>query len=394
MRMTALCALLLGLVIFAPVARAQDEEAEESLVKAFVSGEDREERVRAGLKLSREAPNTLADALEDLVKAKREDDATLLAEIAVKTKPAHIRLLLVYSASKLDGAVAAFGSQIDNDHPWESIRALEALGFLKDPASVATIRQSLRSQNELVGVAAARALARAATKKDGKLLVDALVNQDNEHVRQHLAWAMRDTQGSARSAGGMFARMAGKPGTTGFRAKEALAVLEDDESPVESYKVKLDTAKDFFGKRAGKKLPPVNGPDEYAGDIKKALEGLQRQCPDWYHMVCSVVSEITLSGNEWIFEFNKGILNLRLRDIINWKDKDGSLRSDLVCYYVVRFTTIMYLKKMGDPGEGHRGWEEGLMAGWWYAMDHTKIAVDEDAYKFLKAILESRPPPW
>jgi hypothetical protein len=57
----------------------------------------------------------------------------------------------------------------------------------------------------------------------------------------------------------------------------------------------------------------------------------------------------------------------------------------------VRFATIMFLGRMGDPTENHRGCEEGIAEGWRYAMAHTKIAVDEDLSAYLKDTLAKKP---
>ena len=80
---------------------------------------------------------------------------------------------------------------------------------------------------------------------------------------------------------------------------------------------------------------------------------------------------------------------------MSWKDPaTNELRLDLVAYYLVRFTTILFLENLGEPFEGHRGWEEGIAAAWFYAMDHTKLALDENLVAFLEGVLTANPPPW
>lgn len=393
-RKLVVLALLAGLLVGSGAARAEDDARSDALAKTLVSGTDADERVAAGIKLAGTDPNAYAAALDDLVKEKREGDVKILASIGVKLKPATTRLYTVWAASRLDGAADAFAFKIDNDHPYESMRAIDALGYLGDPSVVDKLMFQLRSQKELIGVQAARALCRVATKKQAKDLVDAALDIDNEHVRQHICWTLKDVLKSSKAAGGMFARYQGDRGTVGFRAKEALSFLQDDETRPENYKEKLDTVKDFFGKRSGVKAPPVSGPEEYRVPVEKALADLEKEAPDWFHLVATAVKEITITGSEDLFDVNRQVINLRLRDLVNWKEEDGTFRTQLASYYLIRYATIIFLSKMGDPSEGHRGWEEGLTAGWWYAMDYTKIAVDEELYEFLKGIINARPPPW
>jgi len=49
---------------------------------------------------------------------------------------------------------------------------------------------------------------------------------------------------------------------------------------------------------------------------------------------------------------------------------------------------------MGEAQEKQLGWEKGVMEGYWYAMEYTKIAVDEDPMKYFLSIINQRPPPW
>lgn len=390
-------ALLVGLLVFAtaagpPAAGAAEEPAGElgAAAKTLSTATDAEERVRAGILLATKDPDLLFETIEVLAKKKNEADAPVFAAIAVQAKTPHVRLLLAHTAARVGDAAAAFSGRIDADHVPQSMRAIEALGYLRAAPALDRLKQLLRSSNETLAIQSARALSRVATKKDVKDLFDTALDVDSSHVRQHIGWTLRDIVG--RQAEAMFEARVGAGGTAGFRAKEALAFLQDDETKGIDPKVKLDEIRNLFGRKT--RLPPIGGQEEYRAEVQAAIEALKDSAPEWYHFVCRAVSEITLSGNEAIFEFKKNSLNLRLRDLVGWKDKYGKLQKDLVQFYVIRFAGILFYQRMGDSGEGHRGWEEGIALGWRYAIDHTTLAVDESLEAYLKDILNRKPPPW
>jgi hypothetical protein len=375
-------ALALLVLLTTPALGAENEE----LQKIFSSPGDMKARVAAGLDLAKRDPDALAKAVDAVVKAKQEGDAELLATVAVQTKLRHIRLLLTWGASKFKGqAGAAFLGRIDNDYPQETIRALECLGFLRDHQAYERIAGLLRNKNELIGIAAARALARIGLSKDVPALVKTALDVNNGHVRLHLTWAVQDMMGSKKKAQSAFGKYMGKRGTIGFRAKEAVALIDDELTPIQKYKIKLDQARKFFTPRGGTKIPPIKAPDEQKKQLIEGFEGLKRNSPAWYHYVCSSINMIEVSGAIWLFEFKRGAINCRFADLIKWN------RPELVEYYLVRYAGIMFLGRMGDPTEGHRGWEEGMMDGWIYAMDYTKIALEEDPAAFLKERIRARP---
>ena len=135
------------------------------------------------------------------------------------------------------------------------------------------------------------------------------------------------------------------------------------------------------------KIPPIEGKKKNSERLTKVLEQMKETKPAFYHLFCVTVKKVMISGNDWVFQMKPKVVNLRLRDLKRW------VRDELWEYYLVRFGTIMFLSYMGDPSnEGHRGWEEGIMDGWQYAMDHTLIAVDEDPSEFMKRVRKK--PPW
>jgi len=358
----------------------------EDLQKIFTAPGDLKARVDAGLGLAKRDPEALARSVDVIMKAGQEGDAQLLATVAVRTKVRHIRLLLAYGASKFKGqAGLAFLDKIDNDYPQETIRALECLGFLRDHSAYERIVGLLRNKNEMIAVQAARALARIGLAKDASALAQTALEVDNSHVRLHLTWAVQDMMRSKKKAQGAFGRYMGKRGTIGFRAKEAVAMLEDELTPVEPYKIKLQEVRKFFTPRGGVKVPPIKAPDEQKKLLLEGFEGLKRSSPAWYHFVCTSIKTIEVSGSLWLFEFKRGAINIRFADLIKWS------RPELVEYYLVRYAGIMFLGRMGDPTEGHRGWEEGMLDAWIYAMDHTKIALEEDPAEFIKGRIQARP---
>jgi HEAT repeat protein len=375
-------ALFLLTLIAVPALGSEIDE----LQAVFSTPGDADARVKAGMDLAKRDPDALATAVDALMKAANPGDADILVMVAVQTKVRHIRLLLAWAASTFkDEATAAFLDKIDNDYPDRSIRAVECLGFIGDHVAYERIVGLLRNQNELIAIQAARALARIGQPKDASALATTTLEVDNGHVRLHLTWAVQDILKSKKKALGAFGKFMGKRGTIGFRAKEAVAMLEDELCPVEKYNVKFAEVRKFFTPRGGVKVPPIRAPEEQKAKLLEGFEGLKRNSPGWYHFVCTAIDSIEVSGSLELFDFNKHTVKVRFADLIKWD------RSELVEYYLIRFAGIMFLGRMGDPKEGHRGWEEGMMDGWIYAMDHTKIAVIEDPVEFMKERIKARP---
>lgn len=378
-------AALLVLALLAMPARGDELE---DLRKTFLEGEDSGDRVSAGIKLALAAPDAFATAVEEAVERLKEGDERILATVAVKLKVRHLRLLLAWAADQWkDLAVPAFLARVDNDYPLETMRAIEAIGFVGagDGAAMTRLYELLRNPDELIAVEAARAIARVGTKRDAAEVAKNTVEVDNSHVRVHLAWAVQDLVGGRSGALKMFARYAGRNDTIGYRGKEAMAIIDDDLAPPEKYKVKLETIRSFFNPRGGTKPPPVDAPKEEKERIEKALQEIYRKSPAWYHMICSSVKRIKVTGEPEFFDFPNSVLNLKFAELIKWD------RSELIEYYLVRYACILFLARMGDPQTGHRGWEEGFIEDWLYAMEHTMIALDEDLRAYVKERLKASP---
>ncbi|MHC4472722.1 MAG: HEAT repeat domain-containing protein [Planctomycetota bacterium] len=391
--------LILSIAILAaPLARAEDPPSERSptdlkkLKETFVSGKDKKDRVKAAIELAHLAPDTLAEALDEIIEAQREGDCDLVSLVAVQVQPRHARLLLVYAATQLGDAGAAFLDKVDNDYPMETRRALEALGFLKANPAFDRVLTQLRNEDDYLAIQAARALGRLATKKQAGQVVQAALNCDYRHVRTHVAWAVLDILGGKSATMGAFGRYRGKKGTIGDRAKEVLNTLADEMAPPQRYKVKLKEVRKFFTRRGGLKIPSIVGTEDHVQSFRAALDEMKRKTPAYHHLVCSAISKITLTGTEKRFVFPARSVNFRPAEVARWKDRDGKPFLNLYNYYLVRYAVILFLGQMGDPYEGHRGWEEGIVEAWQYAMDHTDVALNEDLVEFMKEIL--RKPPW
>ncbi len=385
--MRAVLATCLSAALLLAAARSSPAEEADALAKVFVTSSDGKEREKAGLELAQKDPDAFALALDEIVKLKKAGDEVLVARVGVKLKVHHLRLLCVFAASQFgpEVSLAAFVDRIDNDYPMESARATEALGFLDNHAAMPRLKDLLRNQNELIGIQAARAVARVASKADAGDLAAATMDVDNSHVRLHLVWAVQDVMGGKGPAGKAYLRFAGKQGTPGMRAKEAMAILEDQVANPEEYKIKLDAIRTFFTRKGGVKPPSVEGPKEDMDRIKTVLESMKKKAPAWHHFVCSSVDYLKVAGSQDIFDFRKNEVTLRFIDTAKWD------RDELWEYYLVRYAGIMFLARMGDPCEKHRGWEEGMMDAWWYAMDHTQIALDENLATFIREALKAAP---
>ena len=98
------------------------------------------------------------------------------------------------------------------------------------------------------------------------------------------------------------------------------------------------------------------------------------------------MKKVQLRDVSWVIDHQLRTVNLRPSRISRWD------RDELFNYYLIQYGSIMFLRLLGDPGEGHRGWEQGIMDGWRYAIDSKKIGVDKDPNKFFKGIVQD--PPW
>ena len=386
-------AMLLGL---APAIPAEEEEPQAAdWAERLINATDPDERIDAGVKLGWKDPDALAKALDTVIKAKTEGDAIIVATMAVKTRVISTRYLLAWAASKMEGYGAAFRERIDNDHPWESMRAIECLGVLKDRESKDAIITQLRSDNTLVAMQAARSLGRMGDKKLANELAQQALTIDDKQVRIHIAWAVQDLLGSQKGAMGVFAKLTRKKGTAGFRAKEALSILEDEKSSPVTYKLKLDTIRKMFAKRKGTKTPPIDGPSENKDRFVRVMKAMKTDMPDYWHLVSIAVKEIKISGEQQLLYFDTKKLNFRFTDLGGWGERSETEMDELYAYYLIRYATIIFLGgHMGEAQEGQRGWEKGVMEAYWYAMEFTKIAVSEDPMKFYLSIINKRPPPW
>lgn len=360
----------------------------ENLQKKFSAEGDLKARVKAGVDLAMKDPEVYAAALEEIVKANRPDDLAVLAKTSVQLKPRHLRLLTVNAASKWgDPAIGAFLARIDNDYPKESVRATAALGWLKATSAWERLVELLRNEDEMIAVQAARALARIGTRKQAAALAEASLNVDNRHVRLHVIWAVQDMVGNRKTAIATFGRYRSRKGTIGLRAKEAQDMIVDEMTPAEKYKTGLETVETFFGKRGGPKRFKMKASKEHRDRINKALDAMKEKAPAWYHLLCTSIDVLEVSSAEWKIDAKRGAVNIRYSEIAKWP---ADLRYE--DYYLVRYATILFLAKMGDPSEMHRGWEEGMIDAWYYAWDHTNIAVEEKLVEFVQKFLQN--PPW
>lgn len=359
--------------------------AETDLTKRLVEGTDEKDRTGAAIELGVKDPDALALAIDKVLENPKPEDAEVFATAAVRTQVRHIRLLLVWAASNYENAVPLFLDKIDNDHPYESMRACEALGHLRATQTFDRLLGLCRGENELVGVAAARAIGRLGNSKAAKQIVQTVLDSDSGHVRINLTWSLQDILQSKRKAKAMFGRYVRKKGTIGFRAEETVALLEDEVAPPEKYKIKLEEIHSLFFPRGGVKSPRIDASKEHRDRIVKVLADMKVKAPNWHHLIALSLHKIVVSGQQWRMEFPQRAVNLKYADMVKWD------RDELIEYYLIRYSSIVFSSLIGDPCEGRRGWREGMMDAWWYAMDHTMVAVDEDPVEFIKDAIAKRP---
>ncbi len=390
MRNGLLLAAILVLGALPPSPIKADEPAPDSDAARYARSLANEEApgilLLAAKRLAERHPDQLAWALDKLIKDRRTEVAGVLVDAAVATKLRHTRLLLAWAASELGEASELFLAKIDNDRPEESARAIEALAFVGDSSVVDRMLQIVRGQDEQVALQATRVLARLAGRSHAKDIVDATLAINNKHVREHMIWAVQDVLKSTGAAKKAFGRYARQESTPGYRAKDAIKLLDYADAPVEKYKVKFATIRKFFDPKNGVPEPQIVGSPEHVTRVRGIFEGLKKNYPGYYHLICSSVKKVQITDATWTIDHKQHTVNLRTCRLSRWN------RDELFDYYLIQYGSIMFLKQLGDPGEGHRGWEQGVMDGWRYAIDGKKIAVDKDPNKYFKGVIQD--PPW
>ena len=104
-------------------------------------------------------------------------------------------------------------------------------------------------------------------------------------------------------------------------------------------------------------------------------------------MFCTAVQRIEVKKDAELFDFRRRTIALEASRVKRWAERDG-----LIEYYLVQYGTIMFLSVMGEPCKGHRGWEEGVMDGWRFALDDGRFGVSKDPDEFMRGVLAD--PPW
>lgn len=165
-----------------------------------------EERLQAATNFGEENPQAYLTFLENWSDEEGQDKAKFLVEAAMREDVCHMRHLSLYFA-KLNDEVATTEhleqiAQAENRGFFPRLYATEGLGLLVNDDSVDTLLELTGDSDEFIGIEASLALEKALTVTKGKqkkeaqkILYDRLLETENEHLRDHLSWTLRDVYG-------------------------------------------------------------------------------------------------------------------------------------------------------------------------------------------------------
>ena len=165
-----------------------------------------EERLQAATNFGEENPQAYLTFLEDWSDEEGLDKAEFLVEAAMREDVCHMRHLSLYFAKQHDKLATTEHletiAQAKSRGFFPRLYATEGLGLLVNDGAVDTLLKLTGDSDEFIGIEASLALEKALTVTKGKqkkeaqkVLYDRLLATDNDHLRNHLSWTLRDVYG-------------------------------------------------------------------------------------------------------------------------------------------------------------------------------------------------------
>lgn len=290
----------------------------------------------------------------------RGADLPFLVEYATQETARALRLLAADAARRIDApaASAAFLEKAKSEKDVTRIcLALECLSYTGGKEHSAAVADLVRHPSELVACAAADAFARfGGTAKETDAVIDAGLVHRESHVTDHTAWAVRDNVKKAKMAHAPYERIAKKKSDPrAVRATATLAFLEDEDKQGEGH----DWTLPFDAARKALAAAPVtisvNAPnDELRAKVAAGVAWLREKMPAQHWLLCAAATKINAPGktSDSRPDFEERAIDLSA--------VDASLPPNKIAFSLVRLSTVLWRKQIGEPWRGHRGWEPAI----------------------------------
>ncbi len=379
-------------VLSAPSAFAAEDPAE------LLAGENVKARLARAEGLKKEQMSELVQALVAMSDRKLKkgveypEDLDFLAEFTVAETTRALRLLAIGAGQHL--GAAGFAERLralaDGEQRGRSARAAEALGYVGGKADLPRLLELAASSSQSIAVFACEALAKLG---DRKTTVDGLIKIALEHanpeVADHATWAALDLLKNRKALLKKLKKAAGKDEVLGVRRGSLEAMLLDGAEPMEWDDDVLKNARDTI-LAAAATVPIETRDKKHRAKVESALAWLQENMPGALLVVRASTTRIEIPGKTE----PKAHVDLKESVVCVPLQYAGAQSGKQLAYHLLRVATVLFDKRIGNPYQGHRGWENAIsdtydlcrISG---AYNAGRGGINRDA--FLETILSKRP---
>ena len=294
-------------------------------------------------------------ALAKLGSTSKSADADLafLVEVAVTHKDRPIRLLSLGALRALDAAraLAALRTRADGENQLPTVFAIEGIGHLGSHDDVSRLLELAASPDPLIAAAALRALPRLATKKDIDAIVDLSLGYENLRLADYGAWAILDLSKKTDSVVKLYEKIAKKKSDPrASRANSIVAMLGDNPPRAQKWGDELTAARDAL--LAAPKVVPIDARNaRHREKVEDTIAWIKENSPCAYLTLRASAKILRMPG-----ENVDGHMDLEKAEAWIPLGYAGQTEKQLA-YHVTRVGSILFQHKVGNPSEGHRGWE-------------------------------------
>lgn len=348
MRRIAVLVLLLLFGAGAARSRAADDSVD-------LTEGDRVERMARARQLRKTDVPALGRALLAFGRSDDEEDIAFLVDYAVAEHSRALRILAVSAAERIDRAkaFAAFAKRAkESRKALEAAYATEALGYLGDGEDVPTLIELLGRKEELVGLAAADALARVAPRDAADDVVAAGLPNGHEHVRAHVAWAALDLLKSKKAVEEEVEKaVKRRPEAAANAAAIRHALDEATDSPFR-WSSSLPAVRRLFRAPPPETETIATNPSMEAW-LDEGLGWLDSHRPAEAWLLHTIFHRLSATTSPPEYDYERGSVNLSAEDAGLVPEKQSLL--------LVRHAVLGLRRALKEPFEGHRGWEAALL---------------------------------
>lgn len=280
-------------------------------------------------------------------------DFALLLELSTKSADRVTRLLALGSLRDIDGAKALeeIRKRADGENQLPTVFSIEGMALLGSHDDVPRLLELAGSRDSLIAAAALRALPRLADKKDLDQIIDVSLRQEELRLADYGAWAAQDISKKQESVVKAYEKIAKKKGDDrASGASSVVAMLGDNPPPPHKWGDELTQARSaLLG------APSIIGIDarnaRHREKLEAALAWMKENVPTFHLMLRASAKVVRMPGENPndLIDVEGGVALVPL-------NYSGHSERQLA-YHLARSAGILFQKKLGNPCEGHRGWE-------------------------------------